>query len=662
MADEIRSVADMVVVVDSNTEKLQRNFADAVRAVDDFARKGQQSLTLFDQVSGNMQFANKIKSEVTKAQGLIRAIGATVNEALEAFDKLANSQGAGAQLDSLSAAVNDLVPAIGTGLAAAFSSMAGSADQAAAGLYDAAAGAESLGMRSERTLNNTGGLAEALSRLSTLAREAGNNMVSLADRSVRSFEQARREEAELRTAIESEKKLLDELGRQRADLRATGFEDYAFFRVAESIEAAEKRLAQFEVQLKRVQDARAFFDRPLPGIEGPAPDFAEAFRDSAWLDGLNQKIRILTHELAKVGESAEDVAAYTARAEMMDELERRHIELTPALSAAIDERVEKIRSLAAAKDAEAKADAERRKAEERERQLAEQSAKATETLEREVAQLERRNAAIGDNSEATRIALEVERTLDARRLAGLSIGEKEIELARRKAELTVQGAAAEARVSERASFFNSTASEISRTITGAAGTAFRDFVNGVEVDSERLSEILKKLAQDLQNLIIQRLVLDQMAKLITSGLSGGLNTLFAGGGAGGWEATVTPAGGGLDGFFAGLGGRAKGGPVSAGVPYWVGERGREIFVPDVPGSVVPNDRAMGAGGGAGGANVQVNVINNADGTKVDHRSGERGGVRFEEIIISTVAKGLATGDLDGPMAGRFGVGRQSNVR
>ena len=41
--------------------------------------------------------------------------------------------------------------------------------------------------------------------------------------------------------------------------------------------------------------------------------------------------------------------------------------------------------------------------------------------------------------------------------------------------------------------------------------------------------------------------------------------------------------------------RAKGGPVSSGSPYIVGEQGPELFVPRYSGSIVPND-AMGGGG------------------------------------------------------------------
>lgn len=40
--------------------------------------------------------------------------------------------------------------------------------------------------------------------------------------------------------------------------------------------------------------------------------------------------------------------------------------------------------------------------------------------------------------------------------------------------------------------------------------------------------------------------------------------------------------------WLGIGGRATGGPVAAGVPYEVGEKGREIFVPDTSGFIVPN--------------------------------------------------------------------------
>jgi hypothetical protein len=51
------------------------------------------------------------------------------------------------------------------------------------------------------------------------------------------------------------------------------------------------------------------------------------------------------------------------------------------------------------------------------------------------------------------------------------------------------------------------------------------------------------------------------------------------------------------------GGRAAGGPVSAGTTYLVGERGPELFTPSGSGSIIPNNRL---GGGGGGINITVN--------------------------------------------------------
>ncbi|MGW8188914.1 tail tape measure protein [Sphingomonas hankookensis] len=76
---------------------------------------------------------------------------------------------------------------------------------------------------------------------------------------------------------------------------------------------------------------------------------------------------------------------------------------------------------------------------------------------------------------------------------------------------------------------------------------------------------------------------------------------------------VTPGGGGGGGLIALLGqlvggapGRATGGPVSPQRPYWVGERGPELFVPTSSGQVV-------AAQGGGAREVRVAITVNAGG-------------------------------------------------
>jgi hypothetical protein len=51
------------------------------------------------------------------------------------------------------------------------------------------------------------------------------------------------------------------------------------------------------------------------------------------------------------------------------------------------------------------------------------------------------------------------------------------------------------------------------------------------------------------------------------------------------------------------GGKAAGGPVSAGTTYLVGERGPELFTPSSSGGIIPNNKL---GGGGGGINITVN--------------------------------------------------------
>ena len=53
------------------------------------------------------------------------------------------------------------------------------------------------------------------------------------------------------------------------------------------------------------------------------------------------------------------------------------------------------------------------------------------------------------------------------------------------------------------------------------------------------------------------------------------------------------------------GGKADGGAVKAGTAYMVGERGKELFVPQTDGRIIPNDR-LGMGGGVVN-NISINV-------------------------------------------------------
>ena len=84
--------------------------------------------------------------------------------------------------------------------------------------------------------------------------------------------------------------------------------------------------------------------------------------------------------------------------------------------------------------------------------------------------------------------------------------------------------------------------------------------------------------------------MDQIAKMIISEL---IRVMI-----------VQQAVGAVAGFF-GFTPRAKGGPVTGGRPYLVGEEGPELFVPGQSGGIVPNNGLAMAGAGGGSTNINI---------------------------------------------------------
>lgn len=79
-----------------------------------------------------------------------------------------------------------------------------------------------------------------------------------------------------------------------------------------------------------------------------------------------------------------------------------------------------------------------------------------------------------------------------------------------------------------------------------------------------------------------RVALRVMDGIASQALRGGLDALLGGGGGGGRGVGLA---GFLSAMISGAPGRATGGPVSPDRPYWVGERGPELFVPTASGRV-----------------------------------------------------------------------------
>ena len=110
------------------------------------------------------------------------------------------------------------------------------------------------------------------------------------------------------------------------------------------------------------------------------------------------------------------------------------------------------------------------------------------------------------------------------------------------------------------------------------GFAFASAFESAVLNGEKAGSAMKALARDIMQVFLRLAVTNQI-----------INAIFGASGLGlggkGFQPLPT------------IGTRANGGPVSAGSPYLVGERGKEIFVPNSSGTIIPN--------GAGGTSVNI---------------------------------------------------------
>lgn len=106
--------------------------------------------------------------------------------------------------------------------------------------------------------------------------------------------------------------------------------------------------------------------------------------------------------------------------------------------------------------------------------------------------------------------------------------------------------------------------------------ALKDGLVNAIIEGENFADVMANVAKAMAKAALQAALFGEGP--MASGGGGFLSGLFGGGGF-------------LSSLFKGFGGaRALGGPVSAGTPYLVGERGPEIIVPQSAGTVIPNNR------------------------------------------------------------------------
>jgi hypothetical protein len=172
-------------------------------------------------------------------------------------------------------------------------------------------------------------------------------------------------------------------------------------------------------------------------------------------------------------------------------------------------------------------------------------------------------------------------------------------------------------------------------IGDAFATSFKGVISGSMTAKEALAGFFQSVADQFLDMAAQ--IIAEWIKLTI------LNTilsLFPGGGGGGLGSSqfkpgsgpqMVPSLPGAKDYSGAFKKRAKGGPVSNGQTYMVGERGPELFVPGRSGTIVANDKM-----GGGNTNVVVNV--DAKGSSVE--GDEQGANQLGRVISAAVQSEL----------------------
>lgn len=206
-------------------------------------------------------------------------------------------------------------------------------------------------------------------------------------------------------------------------------------------------------------------------------------------------------------------------------------------------------------------------------------------IEKDLQNLERQITLVGKSNEEVATAKARWELLDEAKKRGIPVNEE------LSAQIDAQ-AANVGRLTAELERGEKTQQQFDDAISGIADSMANALLAGESL-REGLAQVFANIAADILNSGIRNAIASQFG-----GQGGGFNILSAVSGFFGGGDALTGA---LRG--AGLPARARGGPVSAGQLYKVGEEGVEIFKPSTSGMIIPNSQIGAAGGAEGGTSV-----------------------------------------------------------
>lgn len=173
----------------------------------------------------------------------------------------------------------------------------------------------------------------------------------------------------------------------------------------------------------------------------------------------------------------------------------------------------------------------------------------------------------------------------------------------------------------------------------AFSDSFKGIVSGTMTAQEALAGFFQSVADQFLDMAAQII-----AKWIQLTILNSILKIFPGANAAGaagtasqglqWDANL------LD--FVPIPGKATGGPVTGGMPYIVGERGPELFVPGASGTIIPNNQ-MGGGNKVEVGQINISVENTGDSLSPQAQKQIAGQVRG--IVLATLVDQQRSGGI-----------------
>jgi tape measure domain-containing protein len=178
---------------------------------------------------------------------------------------------------------------------------------------------------------------------------------------------------------------------------------------------------------------------------------------------------------------------------------------------------------------------------------------------------------------------------------------------------------------------NALAESVSSTLGQGMTSVFDALIQGSDNWGKSLQQIASKVLVDIANQLIRIYVIEEAVSAIRRFLSPAL-PFGGGGGQIGGVGTLGPN--------YGIKQFAAGGTPPVGRPSLVGERGPELFMPGVRGSIIPNNAL-----GGGSTNVVVNVDASGSSVQGDERQGAALGRAISAAVQAELVRQQRPGGL-----------------